>query len=489
MKEGDFAMNIQQIESKTGLDRSNIRFYEREGLVVPQRLENGYRDYSEDDLILLKKIKLLRRLDFGLTEIRELMSGSLSMDRAIESRLAAIQERRRELNAAESVCLSMQEDGVTFSTLDAEKYLSSFDRAMTPSGIRPTVPPADRIVTPAIPWRRFFARSLDVSLMTMFLYALMALLFRWNINRIMDLSAADWLVGLTAWGLLIPAEAFCLSRFGTTPGKWVLGIRIEHIYGRKLTFAEACDRTFHVFYGGEGCTIPLYNLYKNYQAYKTLTENQELAWDFNCQFVVKDFHPVLVGEYFAVTVLAAFLTFTASLVPALPQHKGAVSAEEFVENFNRLSRYHRLVYQLEEATGEPGVLTYKMDDPEDNASSTYARSPIYLVLQEENGVLVSVSYERDVSTLWSGPYFDPAGQKAMLLSTQAFAWTEAGLYSAPKTSGIIEDLINHDQGLFTADLFGTTVSYQVDDLGQSMDESFPATSYDYHVAFSLRRNA
>jgi len=77
----------------------------------------------------------------------------------------------------------------------------------------------------------------------------------------------------------------------------------------------------------------------------------------------------------------------------------------------------------------------------------------------------------------------------MLLSTQAFAWTEAGLYSAPKTSGIIEDLINHDQGLFTADLFGTTVSYQVDDLGQSMDESFPATSYDYHVAFSLRRNA
>ena len=36
-------MKIQELESRTGLDRATIRFYEQEGLVVPQRNpENGF---------------------------------------------------------------------------------------------------------------------------------------------------------------------------------------------------------------------------------------------------------------------------------------------------------------------------------------------------------------------------------------------------------------------------------------------------------------
>ena len=51
-------MRIKEIEELSGIERSNIRFYEREGLLSPKRLENGYRDYSDEDLEILLKIKL-----------------------------------------------------------------------------------------------------------------------------------------------------------------------------------------------------------------------------------------------------------------------------------------------------------------------------------------------------------------------------------------------------------------------------------------------
>lgn len=48
-------MTIKEIESLSCMTRANIRFYESEGLLSPVRMENGYRDYSEKDLAVLKK--------------------------------------------------------------------------------------------------------------------------------------------------------------------------------------------------------------------------------------------------------------------------------------------------------------------------------------------------------------------------------------------------------------------------------------------------
>ena len=56
------AMNIAEVERRTGLTRANIRFYEKEGLVAPARSANGYRDYTEADVETLRKGRLLRQL-------------------------------------------------------------------------------------------------------------------------------------------------------------------------------------------------------------------------------------------------------------------------------------------------------------------------------------------------------------------------------------------------------------------------------------------
>ena len=87
-------MTIQEMERRSGLERTNIRFYEREGLLNPQRRENGYRDYSEEDLQLLLKIKLLRRLGFPLDAIRSLKNGD-----------TALQNNVRDITANINSCL------------------------------------------------------------------------------------------------------------------------------------------------------------------------------------------------------------------------------------------------------------------------------------------------------------------------------------------------------------------------------------------------
>ena len=48
-------MTIREIEALSGMTRANIRFYESEGLLTPNRMENGYRDYTRSDLDTLRR--------------------------------------------------------------------------------------------------------------------------------------------------------------------------------------------------------------------------------------------------------------------------------------------------------------------------------------------------------------------------------------------------------------------------------------------------
>lgn len=75
-------MTIKELEKRSGLPRTAIRFYEQQGLITPQRRENNYRDYSEEDARTLEKVKLLRQLSLDLEAIRTLKEGSLSLAQA-----------------------------------------------------------------------------------------------------------------------------------------------------------------------------------------------------------------------------------------------------------------------------------------------------------------------------------------------------------------------------------------------------------------------
>ena len=124
-------MTIKEIEDRTGLPRANIRFYESQGLIAPSRGENGYRDYSQEDCQTLLKIKLLRKLDCSLEDIRSLQAGERSLDQLLEQRLAQLEGRYAELEQAKALCQKLREDRADWSSMDPARYLSW---AFHPSG-------------------------------------------------------------------------------------------------------------------------------------------------------------------------------------------------------------------------------------------------------------------------------------------------------------------------------------------------------------------
>lgn len=67
-------MLINEVSKKTGLTKKAIDYYTIKGLLKPEVLENGYRDYSESDLEILGRISVLRKLSLGLDDIQLILS-------------------------------------------------------------------------------------------------------------------------------------------------------------------------------------------------------------------------------------------------------------------------------------------------------------------------------------------------------------------------------------------------------------------------------
>ena len=56
-------MKIKEVEALVGIKKTNIRFYEREGLLLVDRdQENNYRDYTEADVERIIKIKIAKKI-------------------------------------------------------------------------------------------------------------------------------------------------------------------------------------------------------------------------------------------------------------------------------------------------------------------------------------------------------------------------------------------------------------------------------------------
>lgn len=67
-------MLIGEAAAKTGLTKKAIEYYAEQGLINPEISENGYRNFSEDDISKLRKISVLRNLGLSVADIKEFFS-------------------------------------------------------------------------------------------------------------------------------------------------------------------------------------------------------------------------------------------------------------------------------------------------------------------------------------------------------------------------------------------------------------------------------
>ena len=77
-------MRINEVVKLTGVSARTLQYYDEIGLLIPQKLDNGYRDYTEENLEKLQKILLYRFLKFKLNDIKELLEGDFDNLKILE---------------------------------------------------------------------------------------------------------------------------------------------------------------------------------------------------------------------------------------------------------------------------------------------------------------------------------------------------------------------------------------------------------------------
>ncbi len=133
-----------------------------------------------------------------------------------------------------------------------------------------------------VPIRRLIARMVDV----LFYAKILQMMCGFIVTRFIggdeltaglyELLGAVILLGIGLW---IPIEALLLSKLGTTPGKWCMGLVLRDCYGLPLTFSEASSRAAAVWKRGQwywmGCGFP------EMKAYHFLMRMGDTTWDLD----------------------------------------------------------------------------------------------------------------------------------------------------------------------------------------------------------------
>lgn len=121
-------MKINQVEELTGIPKKNIRFYEDQKLLSPGRNPaNGYREYSMEDVAVLEKIRLFRKLGIPIEAIRQMQAGDLSLEDCLYRRLHGLREERQSLQQTEAVCRRVLEESPAYDSIDTAFFLGEIE--------------------------------------------------------------------------------------------------------------------------------------------------------------------------------------------------------------------------------------------------------------------------------------------------------------------------------------------------------------------------
>lgn len=91
-------MKAHDVELMVGIPKQTLLYYEKEGLITVARDDNNYRNYSQNNIEILKLIKLLREMEISIDEIKLILDNKLSIREALEKKKEFIEHNKIELD-------------------------------------------------------------------------------------------------------------------------------------------------------------------------------------------------------------------------------------------------------------------------------------------------------------------------------------------------------------------------------------------------------
>lgn len=432
-------MNVREIEQQLGIPRANVRYYEKEGLLHPQRGSNNYRIYTDEDIEALKKIRLLRQLDMPIETIRAVQAGEVPLIDAVARQEQLLENEAVKLEQAREVCRSMLADRVTYAALEPARYEQARPALPGQAGPEPTQtrrPPVEGAEWAFNPWQRFWARFLDVHLATG-----SAAIFLSLACHITAAAGGSQITGffslVLGWMLVLAIEPLLLSTWGTTPGKRLMGLELRDHAGGKLSYMEGLQRTWGVLGTGYGFEIPVYSLYRLYKSFRICGDNEEMPYDREQGF---RYYSLVPGRWYlracAAAALVALLVWAevwCTYQGLLPPNRGDITKAELAENINALA--NRLDYGL--WVDEDGYELAGQTSSVLEADGSWVRyvygslisdEPVYTVETDKNGYITAVIVMEEGSFDGENHSFSILQLNRAELVTMAFIGTSGSGY-------------------------------------------------------------
>jgi len=132
-------MRIGELAERAGTTTRTLRYYESRGLLPARRGGNGYRAYDEEDLRLLRQIRMLQDFGFELEETRPFVECLRAGHPAGDSCPASLQVYRAKLAELDECIDRLQavREQVATQLLRAEQDVAELARSAGEGGGEP----------------------------------------------------------------------------------------------------------------------------------------------------------------------------------------------------------------------------------------------------------------------------------------------------------------------------------------------------------------
>lgn len=102
-------MLVKEVQEQLHISSHTLRYYEKMGLIKPERNQNGYRNYDDNDIRKIKKIIYLRELEIPIEEIKAILNNEKDFQNVLESHLKKLDYQIKSLKYIQEICNDLKE--------------------------------------------------------------------------------------------------------------------------------------------------------------------------------------------------------------------------------------------------------------------------------------------------------------------------------------------------------------------------------------------
>jgi uncharacterized RDD family membrane protein YckC len=335
----------------------------------------------------------------------------------------------------------------------------------------------------AHPWRRYFARTLDVSIYEIIWTAVTLLVLRWSWNENLAITLLNIFIPL---GMMLLIEPLLLSKWGTTIGKWVFGLVVRDSDGNKLRFGQAFERTLNAFRMGMGYNLPIFNIVRLVKSYNHCMSLVPLPWEEGLSYEIKDRKVFRILGYIGLIIIVTTLSLIIFFQAQMPINKGNITAQQYYENCNDIIDYNNIYQGIH--INDQGVWEESTTDNIYNYDFHHIQPFPRHELTITNGVVSGVKIEVENKAIdWITGYTD---QKYIAFMSFVAAQKEMNFINLPRNSALLE--FRNDFVDYSFVEAGIRVTNKVEYSGYNdFDEHFLIATegmlQNFHMTFTMEK--